>query len=74
MGARPGADGLSATAFPSGIRGVPAEAIEAVSPILMHRRALRPDSGGAGKFRGGLGQEMILEVRGQGPALHSCMM
>ena len=73
MGARPGADGLSATAFPSGIRGVPAEAIEAVSPILMHRRVLRPDSGGAGKFRGGLGQEMVLEVRGEGPALHSCM-
>ena len=73
MGARPGADGLSATAFPSGIRGVPAEAIEAVSPILIHRRALRPDSGGAGKFRGGLGQEMVLEVRGEGSALHSCM-
>ena len=73
MGARPSADGLSATAFPSGIRGVPAEAIESVSPILMHRRALRPDSGGAGQFRGGLGQEMVLEVRGQGPALHSCM-
>ena len=68
MGARPGADGLSATAFPSGIRGVPAEAIEAVSSILIHRRALRPDSGGAGKFRGGLGQEMVLEVRGQGSA------
>ena len=47
MGARPTADGLSATAFPSGIRGVPAEAIESVSPTLMLKRALRPDSGGA---------------------------
>ena len=73
MGARPSADGLSATAFPSGIRGVPAEAIEAVSPVIMHRRALRPDSGGPGTFRGGLGQEMELEVRSEGPALHSCM-
>ena len=73
MGARPGADGLSATAFPSGIKGVPAEAIEAVSPVLIRKRALRPDSGGPGKFRGGLGQEMVLEVRSEGAALHSCM-
>ena len=73
MGARPSSDGLSATAFPSGIRGVPAEAIEAVSPVLMRRRALRRDSGGAGKFRGGLGQEMVLEVQSNQPVLHSCM-
>ena len=73
MGARPTMDGLSATAFPSGIRGVPAEVIEAVSPVLMRKRGLRPDSGGAGKFRGGLGQEMVLEMRSARPVLHSCM-
>ncbi len=73
MGARPTADGLSATAFPSGIQGVPAEAIEAVSPVLMLRRALRPDSAGAGKYRGGLGQEMVLQVDSKNPVLHSCM-
>lgn len=73
MGARPTSDGLSATAFPSGIQGVPVEAIEAVSPVLMLRRALRPDSGGAGKFRGGLGQEMVLMVDSGAPVLHSCM-
>ena len=73
MGARPTSDGLSATAFPSGIRGVPAEAIESVSPTLMLRRALRPDSGGAGRFRGGLGQEMVLAVDSGEPALHSPM-
>ena len=73
MGARPTSDGLSATAFPSGIRGVPAEAIESVSPTLMLRRALRPDSGGPGRFRGGLGQEMVLAVDSGDPALHSPM-
>ena len=73
MGARPTSDGLSATAFPSGIRGVPAEAIEAVSPVLMRKRALRRDSGGAGKYRGGLGQEMVLQVQSDRPVLHSCM-
>ena len=73
MGARSNLDGLSATAFPSGITGVPAEVIESVAPIIMHKRALRIDSGGPGKFRGGLGQEMELEVTTGQPALHSCM-
>ena len=73
MGARADRDGLSATAFPSGITGVPAEAIEAVAPVLMHRRALLTDSGGPGRFRGGLGQEMELEVITGHPAVHSPM-
>lgn len=73
MGARSNRDGLNATAFPSGIMGVPAEVIEAVAPVMMHERALRPDSGGAGKFRGGLGQEMTLEVTTGHVASHSCM-
>ena len=42
-------DGLSATAFPSGIAGVPAEVIEALSPVVVKRRELRRDSGGAGR-------------------------
>jgi N-methylhydantoinase B len=55
-GARAAKDGLSATGFPSGVAGVPAEAIETLSPLVLHRRGLRTDSGGAGRFRGGLGQ------------------
>lgn len=73
MGAGHNRDGLSATAFPSGIMGVPVEAIETAAPVLMHRRELRQDSGGAGEFRGGLGQEMALEVITGLPATHSCM-
>ncbi len=73
MGASAVADGLSATAFPSGIRGVPAEAIESVSPVRVLRRALIRDSGGPGKFRGGLSQEMELVVDSEHPAQHSCM-
>ncbi len=57
-GARPGKDGLSATAFPSGVRNVPVEVTEALSPILVRRKEYRVDSGGAGEFRGGLGQVM----------------
>ncbi|MEX0345194.1 MAG: hydantoinase B/oxoprolinase family protein [Rhizobiaceae bacterium] len=57
-GARPGLDGLSATAFPSGVWGSQIETTEAAAPILFHRRELRTDSGGAGRKRGGLGQDI----------------
>jgi N-methylhydantoinase B len=73
MGARPTGDGLSATAFPSGIRGVPAEVIESISPVIMHRRELRPDSEGPGRYRGGLGQEMEIGVRSGYPWTLSAM-
>jgi N-methylhydantoinase B len=59
-GARPGRDGLSATAFPSGVRNVPVEVNETISPIVIWKKEYRQDSGGAGEFRGGLGQ--IMEV------------
>ena len=55
-GARPHADGLSATAYPSGVFGSQVEITESVAPVVFWRRELRPDSGGPGKFRGGLGQ------------------
>lgn len=57
-GARPGTDGMNATAFPSGVMTMPIEATEHVGPVIIWRKELRPDSGGAGKYRGGLGQYM----------------
>ena len=57
-GARPDHDGLNATAFPSGVMTMPIEATEHAGPIIIWRKELRPDSGGAGKTRGGLGQYM----------------
>lgn len=72
-GARPTKDGLSATAFPSGIHGVPVELVENVSPLFIECREFIPDSGGPGKFRGGLGQRMVLKVRGGHPSQHSPM-
>ena len=62
-GARPGKDGLSVTAFPSGVYGSQVEVTESTSPLLVRRRELRPDSGGAGKHRGGLGQIIEIENR-----------
>ena len=57
-GARPELDGLNATAFPSGVMTMPIEATEHAGPVIIWRKELRPDSGGAGKMRGGLGQFM----------------
>jgi N-methylhydantoinase B len=65
-GARPEKDGLSATAFPSGVRTIPIEATESIAPVLFYRREFREGSGGAGKFRGGLGQ--VIELGGAGAA------
>ena len=59
-GARPELDGLTATAFPSGVMTMSAEATEQVGPIIIWRKEIREGSGGAGKFRGGLGQ--IIEI------------
>ena len=65
-GARPTQDGLSATAFPSGVRTIPVEATESVAPVLFYRREFRESSGGPGRFRGGLGQ--VIELGGAGAA------
>jgi N-methylhydantoinase B len=62
-GARPQADGLNATAFPSGVMTMPVEATEQVGPVIIWRKELRPDSGGAGTHRGGLGQYMEVGAR-----------
>ncbi|PZW42147.1 N-methylhydantoinase B [Humitalea rosea] len=56
VGASPRADGASA--FSAGMHNnanIPVEMIEATMPLSITRYALLPDSGGAGRFRGGLG-------------------
>ncbi|PWJ22238.1 hydantoinase B/oxoprolinase family protein [Jannaschia seohaensis] len=62
-GARPARDGLNATAFPSGVMTMPVEATEHAGPVVIWRKELRPDSGGAGRTRGGLGQYMVVGAR-----------
>ena len=62
-GARPDVDGLNATAFPSGVMTMPIEATEHAGPVIIWRKELRPDSGGAGKTRGGLGQYMEVSAK-----------
>ncbi len=64
-GARPGQDGLSVTAYPSGVRNVSLEILETQAPLRFERKEFRTDSGGAGAARGGLGQ--VIEVRHADP-------
>jgi N-methylhydantoinase B len=64
-GARAVKDGLNTTGFPSGVGGVPAEVIETQAPLLQTHRHLRMDSGGPGKFRGGLGQNTTFAHLGE---------
>ncbi len=62
MGATDSNDGQNTYAWPSNVSNVPVELIERNAPMLVHYKQLRADSGGAGQFRGGLGQEMELEI------------
>jgi N-methylhydantoinase B len=67
MGAHPNQDGLSATPYPSGVKAIAVEITEALTPLVVWRKELRPDSGGAGKRRGGLGQIMEVGSREKAP-------
>lgn len=62
-GARSTLDGLSATAFPSGVSTMSVEATEHVGPIVVWRKELRDGSGGVGQYRGGLGQNIEIEAK-----------
>ncbi|MFT6580159.1 MAG: hydantoinase B/oxoprolinase family protein [Alphaproteobacteria bacterium] len=66
-GARPALDGLSATPFPSGVRNVPVEITEAITPVVFWKKEFRQNSGGVGKQRGGLGQVMEISNREEAP-------
>lgn len=72
-GAHADRDGWNTTAFPSGVRSMPVEAVEATVPVLIRRKDLRPDSGGPGRFRGGLGQRMEIVGECEGPLLINAM-
>jgi N-methylhydantoinase B/oxoprolinase/acetone carboxylase alpha subunit len=62
-GAAAGSDGVDVIETDAtNCMNLPAEAMEMETPIRLHRVALRPNSGGDGQFRGGLGVEREYEV------------
>jgi len=63
MGARPTSDGLSTTAFPSGVGAVPVEAAELAAPVIYHSKEFVAGSAGDGQYRGGLAQQIEIGSR-----------
>jgi N-methylhydantoinase B len=74
VGAHATHDGLSAAPFPSNAGAISVEMVEAAVPLVFRLRALRADSGGAGRHRGGLGVSTAVELAGNAPAIVSVMV
>lgn len=60
FGALKGLDGTAATPAPSNMMVMPAETWETMTALRVVSRSLRPDSGGPGQYRGGLGQRIVM--------------
>ena len=67
MGARPTMDGLPCTPFPTNSTAASIEVMEALAPLRVWKKQIRQDSGGAGKFRGGYGQDIVIEMTSPQP-------
>lgn len=61
MGATASKDGVSCFSWPNNIASTPVEVTERDTPFFVRYKRLREDSGGMGKFCGGLGQDVLLE-------------
>jgi N-methylhydantoinase B len=59
--------------WPSNISSTPVEVGERNSPLFVRYKRMRSGSGGAGKFRGGLGQDILLESESARPIVASFM-
>jgi N-methylhydantoinase B len=73
MGAAAGKDGENVLSWPSNISSTPVEVAERHSPLFFHYKRMRPGSGGRGRFRGGLGQDMLIESESDRPVVVSFM-
>ena len=67
QGASAAKDGISCLSFPSNLSNTPVEVIEHSFPIVLERKELAVDSGGAGQHRGGLGHTMAVRIESQKP-------
>lgn len=67
IGARYSKDGVSCMSFPAAGAETPVEMLENSLPITITHKKLIPDSGGAGRYRGGLGQEIGIRSESSHP-------
>jgi N-methylhydantoinase B len=68
-GGMPTLDGMVPVSYPENSTITPCEVLETEAPILFHRKELWPDSGGAGRHRGGVGQTIAFEHVGSDPII-----
>ena len=73
MGATARKDGEHVLSWPSNISSTPVEITERNSPLFVRYKRMRSGSGGAGTFRGGLGQDILLENESPRPIVASFM-
>jgi N-methylhydantoinase B len=73
MGATAARDGEPVLSWPSNISSTPVEVAERNSPLFFHEKRMSPGSGGAGRFRGGLGQQIRIENESPTPIVMSFM-
>ena len=73
MGATSAKDGEHVLSWPSNISSTPVEVAERNSPLFFHYKRLRAGSGGAGRHRGGLGQDILVESGSTRPIVLSFM-
>jgi len=64
QGARPASDGISTLSFPTNVSTTPIELLERALPVRITEKSYLPGSGGVGRFHGGMGQRVALEVTG----------
>ena len=67
LGASNTRDGNACMSFPGLVANVPIELAEHLAPIRILAKRLIPDSGGTGRHRGGLGQEVVIESTARTP-------
>lgn len=72
-GALEGVDGKETLPSPTNMTGVPIEIWEEMTGMTVERKALLPDTGGAGRTRGGPGQEIVLRNTTQHQLTLSCL-
>ena len=62
MGASASTDGHYVSIFPANGANTPVEIFESDTPLIVEKRELLTDSGGAGKMKGGLGRREVLRI------------
>ena len=63
LGARGHTDGVTCLSFPANVANTPVEVLEQEAPLICEEKSLATDSGGAGRYRGGLGQDFTIRMR-----------